>query len=129
VKKIGAKSTTGPEAIIISLISWWRINNPTFEQHVEKIYRARPNKFKAKSDIKLGKIFEEYAPAVFNSMVKDFFNTTKSYPMSKYMMERAVLEHSLLGSKENVGWAHNFVDKSIHSLIGFKILQLNQEIK
>jgi len=124
VKKIGAKSTTGPEAIIVTLISWWRINNPTFEQHVGQIFKAYPDKFKAKSEVKLGKIFQECAPGVVKTMITGFLGTVKSTPMSRYMMERAVLEHSLLGAKENIKWTNDFVDRSILSLIGFEILKL-----
>lgn len=127
MKRIGAKSTTGPEAIIVTLISWWRINNPTFESHVGQIYRAHSNRFKAKSEVKLGEIFKEFAPGVFKSMVTDFLSSTKNDPMSRYMMERAVLEHSILGAKENVRWAHEFIDRSIYSLIGFEILKLQAE--
>lgn len=127
MKKIGAKSTTGPEAIIVTLISWWRINNPTFEHHIGKVFKAHPSRFKAKSEVKLGQVFQEFAPGVFKSMVTNFLGTTKGDPMSRYMMERAVLEHSLLGAKENVKWAHNFVDRSIHSLIGFEIQKLKAE--
>lgn len=127
VKKIGAKSTTGPEAVIITLISWWRINNPTFEQHIRGVFKANSNKFMAKSEVKLGQIFQECAPGVFKAMVTNFLGKTKSDPMSRYMMERAVMEHSLLGSRENVKWANGFIDRSIHSLIGFEILKLRAE--
>jgi hypothetical protein len=127
VKKIGAKSTTGPEAIIITLISWWRINNSTFEHHIGQVFRAHSDRFKAKSTVKLGQTFQECAPSIFKTMATDFLGSTKSDPMSRYMMERAVLEHSLLGAKENVKWAHEFIDRSIHSLIGFEILKLKSE--
>lgn len=127
MKRIGAKSTSGPEAIIVALIAWWRSHHPTFEHRIQEVFAANRSKFEAKSQAKLGKVFEECAAPVVKELIIEFMSSTQSNPLGKYAMERAVLEHSILGTRENVDWARGFVRKSILSLIGFQILQLKAE--
>jgi hypothetical protein len=128
VKKIGAKSTTGPEAIIIALIhlktdrfDW---SGSKFDDCIKEALSKHPGKFAAKSDVKLGQVFAELRPKAFKSLVDEFMVSVRKFPPCRNLMEQAVLAYS---GGNKVHWAHGFIDRSFYSLVGRRIKQITEQ--
>lgn len=117
MKQIGAKSTSGPEAILIAAIKYWmKPQLIPFQTKIRTIARDHMNDFNSKSEVILGKKLSKYIQ--MNIIFDDFWNKTKANHVLKFIVEEAVKNRKGHNLQENISWAQEFVENAIISEFG-----------
>lgn len=127
MKKIGAKSTSGPEAIIIAILQYWlgeidkeRIgtNREVLCLAITKIIKQVPPAiFKNKLDYSLGEAICNSGLAI-DKFTDDFMGHAKANSITKYMMELAVSNHKAGTIAQKVAWAYKFIERCMVTELG-----------
>lgn len=122
MKKIGAKSTSGPEAIIVVLIQWWW---PRCNKHkIHELFEQHRSEFNFKSEFKLGQTLDKINRKIIDDIIIQFMNCIKQNDIGKYAMEQATRENQ---ATDCVQWTRNFIRKSFVSLVGEEITCLKNK--
>jgi len=117
MKHIGAKSTSGPEAILIAAIKYWMDPDiKMFKDKILSIYHDHPEDFDSKSEIRLGTITARYAP--IDKIIDHFWIASHNDKVIKFMIEMAVTQRKDSDIRGNMVWAKDFVRHSILSEFG-----------
>ena len=119
MKQLGAKSTSGPEAILLSTIKWW-LDQQIFDLEKEitkSLEKAAPEDFTNKLDLRLGESLAKYFPV--DSMVQNYWDLTGRNHAVKHIIKQAILAYKKEEDPfQKADWAKEFIRKTILSEFG-----------
>jgi hypothetical protein len=119
MKQIGAKSTSGPEAILIAAIKYWITPNvDIFRTKILSIASNNPNDFDCKSEIMLGKALVKHGHIQIGKVLDSFWSIAQKNEVLKFMIEEAVKNKKNQDLQSRILWAREFVRLSILSEFG-----------
>ena len=116
MKSISAKSTSGPEAILVAVMNWWLDQQKDLEKEVVKAINGDPRRFSAKSEYKLGVELKPYYPV--DDTINKFWTFTRKHALAKSIVEQAVLSQKFDTTEEKIKWARDFVSRQLTTRFG-----------